>query len=54
MKVFRPAPADRDFSLEGEAAAEVLLTVTWFNKQPKERKRAVTPEVWLRGAGTAA
>ena len=45
---FRPVPADREFSLEGAAAAEVLLTVTWFNRKPKERKRAVPPERWLR------
>lgn len=48
-KAFRPALADRDFSLEGAAAAEVLLTVTWFNKRPKERKRAVKPRAWLKG-----
>ena len=48
-EAFRPVLADRDFSLEGGAAAEVLLTVTWFNKRPKERKRAVAPEKWLGG-----
>ena len=48
-KAFRPTLADREFSLEGAAAAEVLLTVTWFNRRPKERKRAVAPERWLGG-----
>ena len=46
-EAFRPALADREFSLEGAAAAEVLLTVTWFNRRPKERKRAVAPERWV-------
>lgn len=49
-EAFRPVLADREFSMEGAAAAEVLLTVTWFNRRPKERKRAVTPERWLAGA----
>ena len=49
-EAFRPVPADREFSLEGAAAGEVLLTVTWFNRRPKERKRALKPERWLRGA----
>lgn len=46
-EAFRPTLADREFSLEGAAAGEVLLTVTWFNRRPKERKRAVAPERWL-------
>ena len=46
---FRPALADRDASLEADAAAEVLMTVAWFNKRPDERRRAVTPERWLAG-----
>ena len=44
---FRPVRADRDASLEADAAAEVLLTVSWFNKRPDERRRAVAPERWL-------
>ena len=46
---FRPALADRDASLQADAAAEVLMTVAWFNKRPDERRRAVTPERWLAG-----
>ena len=47
-EVFQPVPADRDGRLDGDAAAEVLLTVTWFNRRPGERERAVAPE---RGRG---
>ncbi|MDE2875408.1 MAG: nuclease [Gemmatimonadota bacterium] len=47
--VFRPVPADRDGTLDGDAAAEVLLTVSWFNWRPRERGRAVAPERWLGG-----
>ncbi len=47
---FRPVPADRDAGLEADAAAEVLLTVSWFNKHPDERHRAVVPERWPAGA----
>ena len=50
-EMFRPAPADRDGRLDGDAAAEVLLTVSWFNRRPRERERAVGPERWLRGGG---
>ena len=53
-EAFRPALADREFSLEGAAAAEVLLTVTWFNRRPKERKRAVAPERWVGHAAGEA
>ena len=48
-EVFRPVPADRDGSLEADAAAEILQTVAWFNRLPEERRRAVTPEEWLAG-----
>ena len=48
-EVFRPIPADRDGELEEDAAAEVLLSVAWFNRRPKERQRAVVPELWLAG-----
>ena len=51
VEVFQPAPADRDGRLDGDAAAEVLLTVSWFNRRPRERERAVGPERWLRGGG---
>lgn len=44
---FRPALADRDATLEADAAAEVLLTLSWFNKRPDERRRALTPGKWL-------
>ena len=50
-EAFRPAPADRDGALEADAAAEVLMTVAWFNKRPRERKRAVAPDRWLAGRG---
>ena len=50
QEAFRPSLADRDASLEADAAAEVLLTVGWFNKRPDERRRAVAPEKWLRNA----
>ncbi len=50
QEAFRPSLADRDASLEADAAAEVLLTVGWFNKRPDERRRAVAPEKWLRDA----
>ncbi len=46
-EAFRPTLADRDTSLEADAAAEVLLTVGWFNKRPDERRRALAPEKWL-------
>ena len=50
-EAFRPALADRDAGLEANAAAEVLLTVSWFNKRPEERRRAMSPEGWLAGRG---
>ena len=50
QETFRPSLADRDTSLEADAAAEVLLTVAWFNKRPDERRRAVAPEKWLGDA----
>ncbi len=46
-KAMRPAPSDRDASLDADAAAEVLLTVSWFNRRPGERRRAVEVEEWL-------
>ena len=48
-EVFQPVPGDRDGELEADAAAEVLLTVSWFNKHRRERRRAVAPERWLAG-----
>ncbi|MYA63490.1 MAG: nuclease [Gemmatimonadetes bacterium] len=48
-EVFQPVPADRDGRLEADAAAEVLLTVSWFNRHPRERERAMGPERWLGG-----
>lgn len=48
-EVFQPVPADRDGKLDGDAAAEVLLTVSWFNRRPRERERAMGPERWLGG-----
>ena len=48
-EAFRPVAADRNGALEADAAAEVLMTVAWFNKRPKERRRAVAPERWLAG-----
>ena len=53
-EVFQPVPADRDGQLDGDAAAEVLLTVSWFNRRPGERERAVAPERWLGGVVVAA
>ncbi len=50
-EVFRPVPADRDATLDADAAAEVLLTVSWFNRRPRERERAVAPERWLGDGG---
>lgn len=52
-EVFQPVPADRDGRLEADAAAEVLLTVSWFNRRPGERERAVAPERWLGGVPAA-
>ena len=46
-RAFRPVLADRDTTLEADAAAEVLLTLSWFNKRPDERRRAVAPGKWL-------
>jgi len=48
-KVFRPVPGDRDGELDADAAAEVLLTLSWFNQRPRERRRAVAPARWLAG-----
>lgn len=48
---FRPVLADRDANLEADAAAEALMTVSWFSKRPGERRRAVAPERWLAGRG---
>lgn len=33
--------------MDPDTAAEVLLVTTWFNRRPKERKRAVSPDAWL-------
>ena len=48
-EAFRPVPADRNGALDADAAAEVLMTVAWFNKRPRERKRAQTPDQWMAG-----
>ena len=48
-EIFQPVPGDRDGELEADAAAEVLLTVAWFNRRPRERRRAVAPGRWLAG-----
>ncbi len=48
-EALRPAPADLDAGLDGDAAAEVLLTVSWFNRRPEERRRAMEVEEWLGG-----
>ena len=50
-KALRPEPSDREGSLSADAAAEVLLTVTWFGRNPEERARAVSPEAWLGEGG---
>ena len=46
-ELFLPVAADRDGPLDGGAAAEALLTVAWFNRHPREWKRAQTPRQWL-------
>ena len=33
--------------LNGDAAGEVLLTLSWFKQRPKERARALSPSEWL-------
>ena len=48
-EAFRPVPADRNGALDADSAAEVLMTVAWFNKRPRERKRAQTPDQWMAG-----
>ncbi len=35
-------------ALTAEQAAEILLVARWFRLRPTERKRTVTPAVWLR------
>jgi excinuclease ABC subunit C len=35
-------------ALTAEQAAEILLVARWFRLRPTERKRTVTPGVWLR------
>ena len=45
--VFRPAAEDARTVLDPGAAAEVLLTISWFKRKPAERRRAVAPEQWL-------
>lgn len=34
-EIFQPVAADRDGTLDGDAAAEALLTVAWFNRHPQ-------------------
>ncbi|MCY3809444.1 MAG: GIY-YIG nuclease family protein [Gemmatimonadetes bacterium] len=46
-ELFQPVAADRDGTLDGDAAAEALLTVAWFNRHPQEWERAQTPRQWL-------
>lgn len=42
-----PGPA----ALDAAEVAEILLVARWFRRRPRERRRAVSPEVWLaRGA----
>ncbi len=53
-RVFQPVPGDRGGELDADAAAEVLLTLSWFNQRPRERRRAVAPERWLAGAVPSA
>ena len=48
-EVFRPVASDRDGKLDADAAAEVLLTLSWFNRHRRERERAMAPERWLGG-----
>ena len=48
-RVFQPVPGDRGGKLGADAAADVLLTLSWFNQHPRERRRAVAPERWLAG-----
>jgi len=50
---FRPILDDRDASLDADSAAEVLMTVSWLNKRPGERRRARPPEQWLAGRHAA-
>lgn len=38
-------------ALSPRDAAEILLVARWFRLKPKERKRTVEPEVWLREKG---
>ncbi len=35
-------------ALSAQDAAEILLVARWFRMNPKERKRTVAPDVWLR------
>jgi len=35
-------------ALAPQEAAEILLVARWFRLNPKERKRAVSPDAWLR------
>ena len=35
-------------ALTAQEAAEILMVARWFRLNPKERKRTVKPEVWLR------
>ena len=46
-EIFQPVAADRNGTLDGDAAAEALLTVAWFNRHPQEWERAQTPRQWL-------
>jgi excinuclease ABC subunit C len=34
--------------LEPQDAAEILLIAQWFRRYPKERKRTLSPDRWLR------
>ncbi|MGI9629050.1 MAG: GIY-YIG nuclease family protein [Longimicrobiales bacterium] len=44
---YQPSHRTRDFHLDADAAAEVLLVTTWFNRRPKEMARAMPPDKWL-------
>lgn len=49
-ELYRPMPEDVRAGLTHKAAAEVLLLISWFNRRPAERERAVVPEQWLNEA----
>ncbi len=46
-EVFRPSPDDEGAAMNGRTAAQTLLMISWFNRRPRERRRAVAPSRWL-------